>query len=139
MDGGADEVVPYRRARPRPCVARRTGARRETARCWRCASTRSPNLGAYPSTFWSSVPTWLYAPLLSGQYDIAAIYCEVDGVYTNTVSVDAVRGAGRPEATFLVERIVEKAARETGRDPADFRRQNFVKSFPHQTPVICCL
>jgi carbon-monoxide dehydrogenase large subunit len=94
------------------------------------------NLGAYPSTFWASVPTYLYGILLSGQYDIAAIYCEVDGVYTNTVSVDAVRGAGRPEATFLVERIVEKAARETGRDPADFRRQNFVKSFPHQTPVI---
>ena len=94
------------------------------------------NLGAYPSTFWASVPTYLYGILLSGQYDIAAIYCEVDGVYTNTVSVDAVRGAGRPEATFLVERIVEKAARELGRDPADFRRQNFVKSFPHQTPVI---
>jgi carbon-monoxide dehydrogenase large subunit len=94
------------------------------------------NLGAYPSTFWASVPTYLYGILLSGQYDIGAIYCEVDGVYTNTVSVDAVRGAGRPEATFLVERIVEKAAREMGRDPADFRRQNFVKSFPHQTPVI---
>ncbi|MGA8446349.1 MAG: xanthine dehydrogenase family protein molybdopterin-binding subunit [Roseiarcus sp.] len=94
------------------------------------------NLGAYPSTFWASVPTYLYGILLSGQYDIAAIYCEVDGVYTNTVSVDAVRGAGRPEATYLVERIVEKAAREAGRDPADFRRQNFVKSFPHQTPVI---
>ena len=94
------------------------------------------NLGAYPSTFWASVPTYLYGILLSGQYDIPAIYCEVDGVYTNTVSVDAVRGAGRPEATFLVERIVEMAARERGRDPADFRRQNFVKSFPHQTPVI---
>jgi carbon-monoxide dehydrogenase large subunit len=94
------------------------------------------NLGAYPSTFWASVPTYLYGILLSGQYDIPAIYCEVDGVYTNTVSVDAVRGAGRPEATFLVERIIEMAARERGRDPADFRRQNFVKSFPHQTPVI---
>jgi aerobic carbon-monoxide dehydrogenase large subunit len=94
------------------------------------------NLGAYPSTFWASVPTYLYGILLSGQYDIAAIYCEVDGVYTNTVSVDAVRGAGRPEATFLIERIVEKAAREIGRDPAEFRRQNFVKAFPHQTPVI---
>jgi carbon-monoxide dehydrogenase large subunit len=93
-------------------------------------------LGAYPSTFWASVPTYLYGILLSGQYDIAAIYCEVDGVYTNTAPVDAYRGAGRPEATYLVERIVEKAAREIGRDPAEFRRQNFVKSFPHQTPVI---
>jgi carbon-monoxide dehydrogenase large subunit len=96
------------------------------------------NLGAYPSTFWSVVPTYLYAILLSGQYDIPAIYAEVDAVYTNSVPVDAVRGAGRPEATFLVERIVEKSARETGRDSAEFRRQNFVKSFPHQTPVILC-
>jgi carbon-monoxide dehydrogenase large subunit len=94
------------------------------------------NLGAYPSTFWSGVPTWLYGPLLSGQYAIPAIYVEVDGIYTNTVSVDAVRGAGRPEATFLLERIVEKAARETGHDPAEFRRKNFVASFPHQTPVV---
>ena len=96
------------------------------------------NLGAYPSTFWASVPTYLYGILLSGQYNIPAIYCEVDAVYTNTVSVDAVRGAGRPEATFLVERIVEIAARETGRDPVEFRRANFVTSFPHQTPVILC-
>ncbi len=94
------------------------------------------NLGAYLSTFASSVPTYLYGILLSGQYDIPAIYCEVDAVYTNTAPVDAVRGAGRPEATFLVERIVEIAARETGRDSAEFRRLNFVKSFPHQTPVI---
>ncbi len=94
------------------------------------------NLGAYLSTFASSIPTYLYGILLSGQYDIPAIYCEVDAVYTNTAPVDAVRGAGRPEATFLVERIVEIAARETGKDSAEFRRQNFVKSFPHQTPVI---
>jgi carbon-monoxide dehydrogenase large subunit len=94
------------------------------------------NLGAYLSTFGSFVPTILYAPLLSGQYNIPSIYCEVDGVYTNSAPVDAVRGAGRPEATFLVERIVEKAARETGRDAAEFRRNNFVTSFPHQTPVL---
>src|SRR5918912_1898879 len=94
------------------------------------------NLGAYLSTFASSVPTYLYAPLLSGQYDIPAIYCEVDGVYTNTAPVDAYRGAGRPEATFVVERMVEVAARELGQDPAEFRRRNFIKKFPHQTPVI---
>jgi aerobic carbon-monoxide dehydrogenase large subunit len=96
------------------------------------------NLGAYLSTFSSSVPTYLYAPLLSGQYNIPAIYCEVDAVYTNTAPVDAYRGAGRPEATFLIERIVEIAARELGKDPAEFRRQNFITSFPHQTPVIMC-
>ncbi|RME99881.1 MAG: xanthine dehydrogenase family protein molybdopterin-binding subunit, partial [Alphaproteobacteria bacterium] len=101
------------------------------------ASTKA-NLGAYLSTFASSVPTYLYAPLLSGQYDIPAIYCEVDGVYTNTAPVDAYRGAGRPEATFVVERLVEIAARETGTDPAEFRRKNFIQSFPHQTPVIMC-
>src|SRR6202051_1012331 len=63
------------------------------------------NLGAYMSTFSSSVPTYLYATLLSGQYDVPQIYCEVDAVYTNTVPVDAYRGAGRPEATFVVERL----------------------------------
>jgi carbon-monoxide dehydrogenase large subunit len=94
------------------------------------------NLGAYMSTFSSSVPTYLYATLLSGQYDIPQIYCEVDAVYTNTAPVDAVRGAGRPEATFVVERLVEVAARQLGIDPPDLRKRNFVKSFPHQTPVI---
>ncbi|HZP77603.1 MAG TPA: xanthine dehydrogenase family protein molybdopterin-binding subunit [Pseudolabrys sp.] len=94
------------------------------------------NLGAYMSTFSSSVPTYLYATLLSGQYDIPQIYCEVDSVYTNTVPVDAYRGAGRPEATFVVERLIEAAARELGVDPTDLRKKNFIKSFPHQTPVI---
>ncbi|PWB63475.1 MAG: carbon monoxide dehydrogenase [Bradyrhizobiaceae bacterium] len=94
------------------------------------------NLGAYMSTFSSSVPTYLYATLLSGQYEIPQIYCEVDAVYTNTVPVDAYRGAGRPEATFVVERLVEVGAREMQIDPADLRRRNFVKKFPHQTPVI---
>src|SRR6185503_3576273 len=94
------------------------------------------NLGAYMSTFSSSVPTYLYATLLSGQYGIPQIYCEVDAVYTNTVPVDAYRGAGRPEATFVVERLVETAARQMGLDPADLRRRNFIKTFPHQTPVI---
>ena len=94
------------------------------------------NMGAYLSTFASSVPTYLYAPLLSGQYNIPAIYAEVDAVYTTTAPVDAYRGAGRPEATFVVERLVELSARQTGRDPAEFRRQNFITEFPHQTPVI---
>ena len=94
------------------------------------------NMGSYLSTFASSVPTYLYAPLLSGQYDIPAIYAEVDAIYTNTAPVDAYRGAGRPEATYVVERLIEVAARELGKDPAEFRRMNFVTQFPHQTPVI---
>ena len=94
------------------------------------------NIGAYMSTFSSAIPTYLYATLLSGQYAIPQIYCEVDAVYTNTVPVDAYRGAGRPEASFVVERLIEVGARELGQDPADLRRKNFVKTFPHQTPVI---
>ncbi len=94
------------------------------------------NLGAYLSTFASAVPTYLYVPLLSGQYDIPAIYGEVEAVYTNTAPVDAYRGAGRPEATYVVERLVEVAARQLGQDPAKFRLKNFVKKWPHQTPVI---
>jgi carbon-monoxide dehydrogenase large subunit len=94
------------------------------------------NIGAYMSTFSSSVPTYLYGTLLSGQYDIPHIYCEVDAVYTNTVPVDAYRGAGRPEATFVVERLVEVGARQLGIDPAELRRKNFIRKFPHQTPVI---
>lgn len=94
------------------------------------------NFGAYMSLFSSSVPTYLYAPLLSGQYNIPAIYAEVIGVYTNTTPVDALRGAGRPEACFLLERLVEKAARELKVDPAELRRKNFITTFPHQTPVI---
>src|SRR6202043_1222923 len=94
------------------------------------------NLGAYMSTFSSSIPTYLYATLLSGQYAIPAIYCEVDAVYTNTAPVDAYRGAGRPEATFVVERLVEVAARQMGIDPLDLRKKNFIDHFPHQTPVI---
>ena len=94
------------------------------------------NFGAYMSLFSSSVPTYLYATLLSGQYDIPAIHANVRAVYTNTAPVDAYRGAGRPEATFLVERTVETAARELGVDPAELRRKNFIRQFPHQTPVI---
>ncbi len=96
------------------------------------------NLGAYLSTFASCVPTYLYALLLSGQYRIPAIYCDVQGVYTNTAPVDAYRGAGRPEATYVVERIVETAARECGLDPAEIRRRNFIQptDYPYQTPVI---
>ena len=96
------------------------------------------SMGAYLSTFSSCVPTYLYATLLSGQYNIPAIYAEVDAVYTNTAPVDAYRGAGRPEATYVVERLVETAARELKMDPAEFRRKNFITQFPHQTPVIMC-
>ncbi|OQW55729.1 MAG: carbon monoxide dehydrogenase [Proteobacteria bacterium SG_bin9] len=94
------------------------------------------NFGAYMSLFSSSVPTYLYATLLSGQYNIPNIYAEVTGVYTNTTPVDAYRGAGRPEASYLLERLIETAARQFKIDPAELRRKNFITAFPHQTPVI---
>jgi aerobic carbon-monoxide dehydrogenase large subunit len=95
------------------------------------------NLGAYLSTFASSVPTYLYGTLLAGQYKTPAIYCEVDAVYTNTAPVDASRGAGRPEASYLIETIVDVAAKELGIDPAEIRRRNLIPkdAFPYQTPV----
>ncbi len=96
------------------------------------------NMGAYLSTFASAVPTYLYATLLAGQYTTGGIYANVKAVFTNTVPVDAYRGAGRPEAAYVVERLVEAAAAETGRDPADLRKRNFVQkdAFPYQTPVV---
>ncbi|MEO6362617.1 MAG: xanthine dehydrogenase family protein molybdopterin-binding subunit, partial [Caldimonas sp.] len=93
------------------------------------------NMGAYLSTFASSVPTILYATLLAGQYKTPAIYAEVKAVFTNTAPVDAYRGAGRPEATYTVERIVEQCARDMKMDPAAIRRQNFITEFPYATPV----
>jgi len=94
------------------------------------------NLGAYMSLFSSATPTYLYATLLSGQYNIENVYADVQGVYTNTVPVDAYRGAGRPEATYVMERLMETAARQMGVDPAELRAKNFIQEFPHQTPVI---
>jgi aerobic carbon-monoxide dehydrogenase large subunit len=93
------------------------------------------NVGAYLSTFASCVPTILYATLLAGQYTTPLIHCEVTAVFTNTAPVDAYRGAGRPEATYVVERLVETAAREMKLDPAEIRRKNFIRTFPYQTPV----
>ncbi|MFN3642460.1 MAG: xanthine dehydrogenase family protein molybdopterin-binding subunit [Gemmobacter sp.] len=93
------------------------------------------NMGAYLSTFAPSVPTWLHGTLMAGNYKTPLIYVNVKAVFTNTVPVDAYRGAGRPEATFQLERIVDKAARELGIDPIEIRRRNFVTEFPYQTPV----
>ena len=95
------------------------------------------NMGAYLSTFAPAVPTWLHGTLLAGCYTTPAIYCEVRAMFTNTVPVDAYRGAGRPEATFVVERLVDTAAREMGIDRAEIRRKNFIPPdrFPYQTPV----
>jgi carbon-monoxide dehydrogenase large subunit len=95
------------------------------------------NMGAYLSTFAPCVPTYLYATLLAGVYTTPAIYAEVKAVFTNTVPVDAYRGAGRPEAAYLLERLVDVAARQCGFDRVELRRKNFIPTdaFPYQTPV----
>ena len=96
------------------------------------------NMGAYLQVFSTCVPSYLYACLLAGQYKTPAIYCNVKAGFTNTGPVDAYRGAGRPEATYVVERLVEKAARELGVDPTELRRKNFIQAeeFPYETPVL---
>jgi carbon-monoxide dehydrogenase large subunit len=95
------------------------------------------NMGGYLSTFAPCIPTYLYGTLLAGTYTTPVIYVETKAVFTNTVPVDAYRGAGRPEATFLLERIVDLAADEIGMDPAELRRRNFIPkdAYPYQTPV----
>ncbi len=95
------------------------------------------NMGAYLSTASGGIPTTLYGRLLSGVYKIPNIYCEVKGVFTNTAMVDAYRGAGRPEAAFVIERVMDLVADETGVDPAEVRRRNFIPpdEFPYDSGV----
>src|SRR5574341_2147419 len=91
------------------------------------------NLGGILSTIAPGIPTTLYGRILSGPYKFPHIYCNVQGVYTNTGMVDAYRGAGRPEATYVVERAVDLVARELNMDPAEVRRKNFIQpqDFPY--------
>jgi carbon-monoxide dehydrogenase large subunit len=95
------------------------------------------NMGGYLSSFAPLIPTFLYGTLLAGVYTTPAVYVEVRAVFTNTVPVDAYRGAGRPEASYLLERLVDRAGRELGMSQVDIRRKNFIPSdaFPYQTPV----
>ena len=94
------------------------------------------NMGGRLSTIGPGIPTTLYGRILSGPYKIPNVFCEVTGVYTNTTFVDAYRGAGRPEATYVVERAMDLVARELGIDPAEVRRRNFLPpdSFPYDNP-----
>jgi carbon-monoxide dehydrogenase large subunit len=95
-------------------------------------------MGAYLSTFSTCIPTILYATLLAGQYTTPSIYAEVTASFTNTAPVDAYRGAGRPEATYVVERLVHQAGVDLGIAQDEIRRRNFIRSFPYQTPVALC-
>jgi carbon-monoxide dehydrogenase large subunit len=94
------------------------------------------NLGGRLSTIGPGIPTTLYGRVLSGPYQIPNVFCEVIGVYTNTTFVDAYRGAGRPEATYVLERAMDLVADELGLDPAAVRRRNFLPNdaFPYTNP-----
>src|SRR3954467_5652151 len=94
------------------------------------------NLGGRLSTIGPGIPTTLYGRVLAGPYKIPNVHCEVLGVYTNTTFVDAYRGAGRPEATYVVERAMDLFAAEIGMDRAELRRRNFVQpdEFPYENP-----
>ena len=96
------------------------------------------NVGAHNQIFSTATPSYLYGCLLAGQYRTPAVYGEVKTVFTNTAPVDAYRGAGRPEATFVIERLVEKTAREMGIDSVELRRRNFIQpdQFPYQSPCL---
>jgi carbon-monoxide dehydrogenase large subunit len=99
--------------------------------------TTYANMGAYLSTFAPLIPTALYITLLSGLYKLPAIFGETYGTMTNTVPVDAYRGAGRPEASYVLERLIDMAANELNMDPMEIRRKNLIPAdaFPYQTPV----
>ncbi|GBC71752.1 Carbon monoxide dehydrogenase large chain [Candidatus Calditenuaceae archaeon HR02] len=96
------------------------------------------NLGAYLSTAAPGIPTILFGPMLSGPYTIQAIFVEVIGALTNTAPVDAYRGAGRPEATYILERVMDLVARELDMDPVEVRARNFIprEMFPYRTPIV---
>lgn len=93
------------------------------------------NLGAYLSTFAPAIPTILFGLMLNGCYKFENIQCDVTGVFTNTTPVDAYRGAGRPEATYVVERMMERYAHEIGRDVVAVRRRNFLRPSKRETSV----
>jgi carbon-monoxide dehydrogenase large subunit len=95
------------------------------------------NMGAYLSTFAPYIPTYAGTGVLSSVYNFKAIYANILGLFTNTMPVDAYRGAGRPEANYLVERLVDAAARELNIDRIELRRRNMVppSAMPHSTPV----
>ena len=93
------------------------------------------NLGAYNSQFGQPIQTQLFSRVLAGVYDIKTAWLQVEGIYTNTTQVDAYRGAGRPEAIYVLERVMDRAARELGVDPFELRRRNFIApaNFPYAT------
>ena len=131
LAGRSHRAFRRRRARPRQRDDGRNGARRRGHGFWRLRVDILGNLGAYLSMFAPYIP-WLGASMATGPYHIDALYARVRGVYTHTVPVDAYRGAGRPEAAYVLERLVDVCARTLGIAPEELRALNFVK--PEQMP-----
>lgn len=98
-------------------------------------TTTLANVGAYLSNFSTVTPTFLHGTVMAGNYTVPNVYVNLKTVFTNTAPVDAYRGAGRPEATYSIERVIDKCARELGMDPIEIRRKNFIKKeqFPFAT------
>ena len=142
MDRRPHRAFPRRRARPRQYGRRPRWRSTTTAASWRCASICIANMGAYVSQYGPFIP-YIGATMSTGVYDIPALDVTITGVYTNTCPVDAYRGAGRPEAAFLIEKLVDACARELGigrgRDPpAQFHPAGAV-SLPHpDRPALRC-
>ena len=134
-----DRTENYSAHHPRPRPSHRHRGRRHarTARSPRLKVSTLANLGAYLSTIAPGIPTTLYGRMVAGCYKIPNIHVDVKGVYTNTAMVDAYRGAGRPEATFVIERVCDLVADATGLDPAEVRRRNFIQpeDFPYDTGI----
>ena len=122
-------------AQGRDIAAKARLALDETGRMLALDVAMVANLGAYLSANGPGASAVAASTAQGGVYDIPAIAVDVRGAFTNTVPVDAYRGAGKPEANYIVERAIEAAARALGRDPADLRRQNLIASFPHKTAM----
>jgi carbon-monoxide dehydrogenase large subunit len=95
------------------------------------------NLGAYVSNIGAAIPSAIYSALLAGLYTTPAIHVEVTGVFTTTLPTDAYRGAGRPEACYVLERLADAAARKLGVDRVELRRRNLIpaSAMPYKTPI----
>ena len=96
------------------------------------------NMGAYLSTFAPAIPSFFYAYPMPGPYKVRAVHCRTRAAFTNTMPVDAYRGAGRPECTYVLERVMDAAAREMGIDRVEMRRRNLIPAdaFPYKTPLL---
>ena len=137
LDVDAVRGVPQRQPGPRYLYRRRSSRSTRRANSWRCGCATSANLGAYIGSVGANIPTMNFTRCLPGMYDIKHIDMSAKCVFTNTIPTAPYRGAGRPEASYVLERVVDEAARVTGIDPIKLRRRNLIKksAMPYKTAV----